>query len=251
MSKAGQIPGYTVKAWLKQVEDSWDPINAPALPVPEFQRFWNTDYSASGSFIRNPEERVKTYPATATGGLANNPDTVYMAAPFSLDLGQIVVIKGKMPTHQRTRRGEKHWQPDTQLRYWSATTGGTVPSGLGWATVFDEEMPLDKDGFFTIVMSRAIDRPDNAVLECGVKWLDFGSGEGYFIGARNWVNIVYMRYQHMNPDWAESPAKIPPPTPQEPIPQDAIVMKEYYPRAKYMSKADFEALGRDPDTGPL
>jgi hypothetical protein len=46
-----------------------------------------------------------------------------------------------------------------------------------------------------------------------------------------------------NPDWPQSPAKIPPPTPENPNPQDAEVMGEYYPRATYMSRADFERLG--------
>jgi hypothetical protein len=243
VTKDGQIPGGTVRVWLDLVENSQNPISSPALPSPAFQRFWNTNYSSTGAFITDPEERVLRYPATNTGGLANNPDTVYMLATFSLEFGKVVVIQGKMPTHQRSRHHQKTWEPDTQLRYWSATSGGTVASGLGWATIFDEEMPLDADGYYTIVMSWPEDRPNNATLACGVKWLDFGSGEGHYIGARNWVNIVYMRYMHINPDWPQSPAKIPPPSPKEPIPQDAEVMQEYYPRAKYMSKAAFEALG--------
>ncbi len=251
VEKKGQIPGSSANDWVGMVKNSWDPVNAPALPNKLepflFQRFWNTNYSALGGFILNPEKRVQTYNADPVGGLANNPDTVYMTSAVSLDHAKVFVIKGKMPRHQSTRHGEEHWEQDTQLRYWSATSGGTLPSGLGWATIYDEEMPLDDEGNFTIVMSWQEDRPKNARPECGVKWLDFGNGEGHFIGARNWVNVVYMRYQHMSPDWAESPANIPPPTEKDPFPQDARIMKEYYPKAKYMSKAEFEELGKNPN----
>lgn len=257
VEKKAQTPGSTVKDWVDKVANVGSPpdpdrkISAPALP-PQFepflfQRFWNTYYSADGAFILDPEERVTEYPADAVGGLANNPDTVYMTATLSLAYGRVIVIKGKMPRHQKTRHGEEHWEQDTQLRYWSASSGGTLPSGLGWATVYDEEMPLDEHGNFTIVMSWQEDRPKNARPECGVKWLDFGNGEGHYIGARNWVNVVYMRYQHMSPDWQESPLHIPQPTQENPIPQDAKTMKEYYPKAKYMSKEAFEDLGNNPD----
>ena len=251
VEKKAQIPGSTVKDWLGQVALSYNPKNAPALPSQFepyfFQRFWNTNYSALGAFILDPKERVITYPAKADGGLANNPDTVYMLASVSLEYGRVFVIKGKMPRHQKTRHGEETWIKHPQLRYLSATTGGSLPSGLGWATVYDEEMPVDDDGNFTIVVSWQEDRPKNARPECGVKWLDFGAGEGHYIGARNWVSYIYMRYQHSNHDWLESPMHIPVPTVENPIPQDANVMKEYYPKSKYMSKADFENLGHNPD----
>ncbi len=251
VEKNAQIPGSSVTDWLGQVAASYNPKNAPALPPrfePNyFQRFWNTNYSALGAFILDPEERVTTYPAKADGGLANNPDTVYMLASVSLEYGRVFVIKGKMPRHQKTRHGEETWEKDPQLRYLSATTGGSLPSGLGWATVYDEEIPVDDDGNFTIVVSWQEDRPKNARTECGIKWLDFGEGEGHYIGARNWVTYVYMRYQHMSKDWLESPKHIPTPTEKHPNPQDAHVMREYYPKSKYMSKADFENLGNNPN----
>lgn len=248
--KRAQIPGSTVKDWVNKVRNSYSPENAPSLPQAAepyyFQRFWNTEYSGYGAFILNPEERVELYSADPTGGLAANPDTVYMIATVSLARGKVFVVKAKMPKHSKTKHGRKKWDKHDQLRYWSASSGGTLPSGWGWDTVYDEEMPLDDDGYFTLVMSWPEDRPANARPECGVKWLDFGSGEGRYIGARNWVNTLYMRYQHVSKSWREAPANIPQPTPDNPIPMDAVVMQHYYPLAKYMSKADFEALGDNP-----
>lgn len=152
------------------------------------------------------------------------------------------MIRGKMPTFSPTRHRQQRWTPDTQVRYWSITTGAAAPSGVGWATVFDEEVPLDADGNYTIVMSWPEDRPANATKENGVAWLDFGDGEGHYVGARIWVNTVYIRYMDPNPDWPQSPVNIPLPTPEHPGPRDAAVMGEFYPRAAYLSKADFERL---------
>lgn len=248
--KRGQTAGSNVTEWLNLVKSSHSHESAPSLPVAAepyyFQRFWNTNYSGYGAFILDPEERVKTYPADAIGGLLANPDTVYMVAAVSLARGQLFVVKAKMPKHSKTRHGEKDWDKHDQLRYWSASSGGTLPSGWGWDTVYDEEMPLDDNGYFTLVMSWPEDRPANARVESGVNWLDFGSGEGRYVGARNWVNVLYIRYQHMSETWLEAPAYIPQPKRDRPIPLDAAVMQDYYPLAKYMSKDDFEELGDHP-----
>lgn len=242
-SKAQETPGYSRETWLWLARSASDPINAPAVREPAFQRFWNTSYSVTGSFVPDPAMRVHIFPATGEGGFANNPDTIYLMAAFSLDFGKVVVIKAKMPTHQRTRHRQESWTPNTQVRYWSVTAGASAPSGVGWASIFDEEVPLDEHGNFTLVMSWPEDRPSNATRECGVAWLDFGGGEGHYIGARTWVNSVYIRYMNANPAWPQSPEKIPRPNTENPVPQDAKIMQEYYPRASYMSKADFEALG--------
>ena len=243
-SKAKEVAGYTAEEWLRLVEESWDPINAPAVSAPVFQRFWNTAYSITGGFVLDPIARVLEYPATNEGGLAANPDTIYLIAPFSLTFGRVVVIRGKMPTFPRTRHHQKLLTPG-QVRYWSLTTGASPPSGVGWMTVFDEEIPLDEDGYYTVVMSWPEDRPKNAIPEKGVKWIDFGGGEGHYIGARAWVNFVYIRYMNClkHEEWPHSPANIPRPRLEEPTPMDAMVMGEYFPRARYMSKEAFEKLG--------
>ena len=60
-----------------------------------------------------------------------------------------------MPTFPHTRKGETSW-PDKKpdLRYWSLSVGGTAPSGLGWDTIYDEQIPLNDDREYVIVMSR-------------------------------------------------------------------------------------------------
>ena len=239
--KTGEQAEYTLAQWQSEVNGS---TSAPALREPVFQRFWNVGYSVSGAFIADPETRVATYPATNEGGFANNPDTIYMMASFSLEYGEIVVIEGKLPLTPKTRRGDTTWPAEDQVRYWSATSGASPPSGVGWSTVFDEQVPLDADGNYTLVVSWPECRPKNATPEHGVAWLAFGDGEGHYVGARNWVNTVYLRYQVANPRWPRSPRHIPPPTKEDPQPHDAEVMGEYFPRAHYTSKKAFERLHR-------
>ena len=44
--------------------------------------------------------------------------------------------------------------------------------------VFDMMVPLDKEGYYTIVVSLPEDRPKNATAENGVTWINWGPGEG-------------------------------------------------------------------------
>ena len=241
MKKIPQDQEYGVYEWIGRAETSGDPINAPAWKTPSFERFWNMKYSVSGAFIRNQQKRVEQFPPNDDGAWLTNPDTVYQVGIFSLRHGEVVVIKGKMPSFPSTRRGNINWPSEQpELRYWSLTTGGTAPSGLGWATVYDEEIPLNKYREYTVVMSRAIDRPCNATRKNGVMWIEFGDGEGYFIGARNWVNSVYIRFQASAKKWIQSPNHIPIPTVDKPNPKDPDVMGKYYPMAEYTTKALFE-----------
>jgi len=239
--KEGDPNGYTIEQWVYNIENSKDKINAPCLPIPLSQLFWNTDYSITGAFeAEHPEKRVRNHPPNDDGGFANNPDTKYMIMPFSFGFGEVLVVRGKMPTHPKTRKGETTLPEDPQVQYFSASTAASPPSGEGWDTYCDEQMPLDKDGNYTIVVSWPWNRPDNAVLENGVVWLNPGNGEGHYIGARLWVAVLYFRFQHCSPDWKESPMNIRMPTIENPIPEDPIVMGPYYPRGEYMSTKDFE-----------
>lgn len=240
--KNGDGVAYDREAWVNAAASSKDPDNAPCyLPIPVAQLFRNKDYSVSGLFIEDPEKRVETYPADNSGAFLSNPDTPYMTMPYSLNYGDVVLIRGKHPSHPSTRRGEKEWsEKEPDLRYFSVSTAGAPPSGEGWYTLYDEQIEVDDEGYFTIAVSTPRNRPANATEENKVSWITHGNGEGFFKGARPLLGEVYFRYQCPSDSWKESPANIPPPTPEHPIPQDPLYMKEYYPRAVYLSKEEFE-----------
>lgn len=236
--KLGDPNGYQLDEWLANIKASKDPLNAPSTPTPKAELFLNTAYSVSGLFIAgNPEKRLYEYPPDNTGGFATNPDTQYLFIPFSFGFGEVLVIEGVKPTHQYTRHGEDYITNDTQVQYFSVTTGAGPCSGQGWDTEYDENIPTN----YVIAISWPWYRPDNAVKANNITWLSPGGGEGHYVTARTFVGMVYFRYQNSNPNWVESPANVPMPDYRHPLPQTEEIMGIYYPRAKYMSKAEFEA----------
>jgi hypothetical protein len=100
--------------------------------------------------------------------------------------------------------------------------------------VYDEQVPVDAQGFYTIVVSRAADRPRNAIPQCGVAWLpmaDVGDGTGepdltilvqrQMLGANQFANALAN-----NQD-------------QTKLQQD---LGAYFPRGQYTSVAAFETF---------
>jgi hypothetical protein len=111
----------------------------------------------------------------------------------------------------------------------------TFTNGSLWDGVFDMQVPVDKDGYYTIVISRPEDRPKNATAQNGITWIDWGAGEG--IGdprnRKDW-GAVLMRFMVPHKDWQYNPFK----------PGDlATVMGPYYPRGYYTTKEAFEREG--------
>jgi hypothetical protein len=235
--KLGDPNGYQLDEWLSNIKASKDPLNAPVSEIPKAELFLNTPYSVSGLFITNPEEKLYRYPANSTGGFANNPDTKYLIIPYSFGYGEVLVIQGVKPTHQYTRHNNQYIYNDTQVQYFSVSTGAGPCSGAGWDTEYDENIP----DYYTIVVSWPWNRPANAIKDNNVTWLTPGSGEGHYVTGRTWIGMVYIRYQNPNPSWEQSPAYIPIPTYRDPFLHTEEVMGIYYPRSKYMSKSDFES----------
>ncbi len=115
------------------------------------------------------------------GSFYANQDVQYLRAFVSRKLGEVFVMRAKAPTTPKTFQGNATWRNEGELRYWSWCSN----QGFGTARVndcvYDEQIPIDPTGFYTVVMSRAADRPRNAIKECGVAWLplaDVGDGTG-------------------------------------------------------------------------
>jgi len=224
--------------WEQLVASSADPVNAPAANPPVWERFWNALYSVAGIFIADPGERAATYPPTDSGGFQSNPDTRYLSSQISLRYGRVVTVRGKMPRFPRTLPEARRWPGDYQVRYWSMCTGSAPVSGLGYNCVYDQQVPLRRHRRYTLVISRGADRPKNATAECGYRWLSFGQGENYpGPAARDYVDLLYMRFMAAEPDWARAPQRVTEPG------TEAQVMGPYFPRSRYWSKSEFQRRG--------
>jgi hypothetical protein len=168
------------------------------------------------------------------GSFYANQDNQYLRAFLSRRFGEVFVMRAKAPTTPKTFNGDARWSDAGELRYWSWCSN----QGFGTARVndcvYDEQVPLDANGFYTIVLSRAADRPRNAIKECGVAWLpmaDVGDGTG-----ETDLTMITMRQMLGGNDFAQGLHAIKSQAAIQPA------MGPYFPRGRYMSIAAFETF---------
>ncbi len=221
-----------------------DPATAPARKVPHWEKYWNIKYSILGSF-KTPEEQAKIpYAGPIDGG--GDPDTNYMLVQLSRKFGPVFVTRGKLPSFPDTYSGAAGTgldvMPEAQVQYFSIVSGEAAPSGQIVDGLSDMQIPVDANGNYTIVYSRAEDRPANATAENGVAWIEWSArGEGLDTPQnRTDFGLLMMRIMAPSDDWAEGPQNVTKPGEEE------SVMGAYYPKGEYTTKAAFEALGANP-----
>jgi hypothetical protein len=225
----------------KDNDPALEPATTPARKEPKWEKYWNIRYSILGSF-KTPEERAKIPFASAIDG-GGDPETEYMFIQLSREFGTVYVMRGKMPTFPDTYAGAGgkglEVMPAAQTQYWSIVSCEAMPSGQIVDALTDMQVPLDKDGNYTIVYSRKEDRPANATPENGVAWIEWSPrGEG-IDGPKNRADfgMLMLRFIANDPKWAQAPNKVTKPGMEE------AVMGPYYPRGEYTDKANFEASG--------
>ncbi|MFW6066973.1 MAG: hypothetical protein ACOC97_01445 [Myxococcota bacterium] len=177
----------------------------------------------------------------------------YLAQKFAhLGDGRITVLTGKLPETPKTRNGPGE---GAEARYFSITgytweldADARVGNLVG--SFMDDELVVDSEGRYTLVVSQTEDRPANATPENGVTWLDAGN-ERYLTFVIRWLSV--------HPDWHFSQA----PT------EDYLTWSEttwsgkrydptkigqnvrtgalgpYLPKHNFMDKSCFERLGQN------
>jgi hypothetical protein len=99
-------------------------------------------------------------------------DILYLVTPYTRRLGNVHVTRARMLAAPDTPR-EPVWSADKQIRGFTVTTYNFW-AGICEAAVVDNEIAVDDEGFYTLVVSTEADRPKNATLENGVTWLNWG-----------------------------------------------------------------------------
>lgn len=248
-TKGGTAQPFTAKQWealvtAKGNDPALDPATAPARKEVRWEKYWSIPYSILGAF-KTPEEQAKIPFAGATDA-GGDTETQYMIVHLSRQFGPVFVTRGKLPTFPDTYAGATGQglavMPDAQTQYFSIVSCEAAPSGQIVDGLIDMQIPVDKDGNYTIVYSRAEDRPANATEENGVAWIEWSPrGEGIRgPGNRTDFGMLMMRIMAPSADWAESPANVTKPGDEEKI------MGAYYPKGEYTTKEAFEALGAAP-----
>ncbi|MBL4912551.1 hypothetical protein L2719_00195 [Shewanella schlegeliana] len=216
-----------------RLNPAFDPAKNPAV----WRAAYNGAFGIQCNFLGNcdgePERKVNYYA---------NADNQYVSTFLNSDFGEVAVTRGKLPKVPKTLAGEGVFdESESQLRYWSICQNEYYSQRVT-ACLFDEELVVDEDGYYTVVTSPDVTKPSNANAECGynyLPWTEQGDGFGRVEGGENKLNEALLIVRNMLPkaDFAEA-------IQNTSVPGDEYaIMGEYLPTTEYMSQADFEALG--------
>ncbi|PMN94202.1 hypothetical protein [Enterovibrio norvegicus] len=126
------------------------------------------------------------------GGFYPNLDNNYIRTVINRKLGPVYIMRGKAPTTPTTFNGDTV-MGSGQLRYWSVCSNKGLAVTEVNDCLYDEHIPVDENGYYTIAVSRAADRPRNAFPECGIGWIPMSDeGDGIFDTDSSIVQIRHM-----------------------------------------------------------
>lgn len=172
-------------------------------------------------------------PRRSEGGFYPNLDNQYIRTIVNRKHGKVFMVRGKMPTTPHTVQGNEI-MGDGELRYWSICSNQSFTNTRVNDCLFDEEVPLDKNGFYTVMFSRAADRPRSAYPECGVSWLPLADdGDGMFDDD---VSVVQIRNMLADPDFDHAIQKV------ETQGDLEKVMGPYMPQTRYLMPNQVESF---------
>ncbi len=206
------------------------PATFPALPDPQWLSYYNLQFNVQCIYFG----LCTGAPARVNQQYANI-DNKYVSAQASTGFGEVLTLRGKLPVTPRTLHRQPRMAAQVDMRYWSLCTNESMATTRVEDCVYDEDVLTDADGWYTIVVTRAEDRPANAVARCGVTWLEApvrGDGAGN-LGD----NLLLMRNMLPSPgfDHAIQDTRVPG--------DERAVMRDYLPTSRYSTTAQFEERG--------
>ena len=234
--------------WLRTLAGGAEPprctaTTTPAEPKPVWRRGFNAPYLLGVVSNCGTEPVPPGTPMQVVGGAYSTINNAYLFMFTNRQFGPLMVLRGKAPTFRDSGPQAGTVGP-SQLRYWSFCTGeglSTTETPDG-GCVPDYQVPLDKAGNYTVVVSRASDRPSNAQGRCGVAWINWGDNGD---GTRDEKGVLlhpdsgFLLVRHLLPD-PGFPQAIQNVTTAG---SAAATMGAYYPSPQYMTTKEFEALG--------
>lgn len=172
-------------------------------------------------------------PRKSTGGFYPNLDNNYVRTIINRKHGKVFVLKGKLPQTPKTWNGDNTMTAG-DLVYWSICSNQGFANTRVNDCLFDEQVPVDENGMYTIVISREEDRPRNARPECGIGWLPMANdGDG---ALDEDVTIVQIRNMLASPAFDEAIQNV------EEIGTEKEIMGPYLPNSFYTTTGAFEVF---------
>lgn len=164
---------------LNQLLLGLDYPNQLALPFPtatnppntlKFFSLGDTAFRIAGNVTGQDTSMLGGRVDSGSGGFLSNVHNAYTSTGFARRYGSIAMVRAKAPSY-RGQPGVEFGQE--QLRYWSLC-GNEFATQRFTDCAADFQVPLDDQGFFTVVISDPADRPANATAENGFLWLPWG-----------------------------------------------------------------------------
>ena len=151
----------------------------PGRAQPRWHKFTNLCQAGSDLLFDNaygdnlPDTGQNPCSNFGSGGFLSNLDNAYIYVGISRGFGSLLSIHAKAPTYGIS---------GAQLRYWSICQNDPYNQRY-IGCLRDSQVKLDKDGWFTIFVSRPSDRP-----RCAKNWIPWGP--------QPWGTLIY---RHMLP----------------------------------------------------
>lgn len=217
-----------MKVYSELVNQPNKPITHPATNPPT----WYLQYDRK--FLRGIfNGEMPESPRKSTGGFYPNLDNNYVRTIVNRKHGKVFVLRGKLPHVPKTFNGGEIMTKG-ELAYWSICSNQGFANTRVNDCLFDEEIPVDKNGFYTIVISREEDRPRNATKDCGFAWLPMADdGDG---ALDEDVTIVQIRNMLAAPDFPHAIQRV------TEIGSEKAIMRDYLPNSFYVTIGAYEVL---------
>jgi hypothetical protein len=104
--------------------------------------------------------------------LLASEDILYLGTPYSRRWGELLVLRSKAFSTPHTP-AEPVYTSGRQIRGFTVTNYNFW-AGVANTSLVDHEIPRDAEGYMTLVVSTAENRPRNATRENRVTWIDWG-----------------------------------------------------------------------------
>ncbi len=136
-----------------------DVPNFPPLPLP-------------GSYVSKQPKLNNSSNYDLPVDLLANPDVQYASFFFGHRYGKLFIVHAKAFTSPDTRIGEPPSKP-SEAEGWTMCNYNVL-AGIALTCRMDHDLTLDKDGYYTAVVSTALDRPRQTAATKDANWFDWG-----------------------------------------------------------------------------
>ncbi|MEO6697841.1 MAG: hypothetical protein ABIR53_00425 [Paraperlucidibaca sp.] len=230
----GNLPGLGLNELLlgQDYPDELLPLPFPTAAYPPRTRVFyglpDTTIDIIGNALPPTNQLPReSLPSTGSGGFLSNIHNAYTTSAFARQYGNLFLLRAKAPSW----RGAPNIAfANEQVRYWSLCQNEFATQRYT-ACRIDKNTPLDSEGYFTVAVSDAAERPVFATDEDGITWLPWGP---YPDG------LLLYRQMLAHPDFAKAIKHVPKGEALEPT------MGAFAPQVTYCRAVIFDQPGLTP-----